>query len=87
MNTVLGYLSKYKLLITSLAILLIIGSVVVRISELSNPELDQDRLSEQQLTIKRVNFNEEAVQTILDLIDSNVDIGSEFTNRNNPFAE
>lgn len=71
------------------AVLLLLIGVVLRINSLNNLPLDQNYLNAESSKIQSVNFNEEAIEQIKALNDSNVsDPGTQLPGgRQNPFNE
>lgn len=73
-----------------LAIVLVVSSLVIlRITALSNIEPDQELLDEQTGRVQSVIFNQDAIEKIEDLRDSNVkEPGTQIQkDRQNPFSE
>lgn len=68
------------------AVVLVLLFAILRINQHSSVELNQQRYDEEISTVKRVDFDQDTIQKILDLNDLNVDIESIFPDsRNNPF--
>lgn len=79
--------AKFKIVLTMTALLLLGGFVLLSINSLTTTELDKDYRDKQLQEIKVVEFDEESIEAIEGLSDTNVRINSDFTNRNNPFSE
>ena len=88
LKILLEYASTYRLALTALAIGGIFAFSIVRISSLSDPELDQVRLQNQTTALKKVRFDETAIDNIQSLVDSGIEIDALFDpNRDeNPFT-
>ncbi|MDX1765586.1 MAG: hypothetical protein R3313_01385 [Candidatus Saccharimonadales bacterium] len=85
-NKVIRITSRYKYLILGGAVIITLLVSVFRINQHSNVDLNQERYDEQYLTIKRINFDLDTIERILELKDLNVDIESIFPDsRTNPF--
>jgi len=71
------------------AVLIILIAVFLRINALSNMPLDQRYLDTESSKIKTVRFNQEAIEQIKELNDSNVTTPKVTlpSNRQNPFNE
>ncbi len=83
-----NYASKYRVTLTSIAILLVFSTAIIRIDRLASPDMNQDRYDEQLETIQRVDFDEDAIKEIRALRDVDVDVDSRFNDRReNPFSE
>lgn len=83
----IGYaISAYRIVLTAAILCIVFGLALLRIDSLSNPTINEEKLAEQQATIKRVNFDNEAITQIQNLVDSGIDINSNFDpGRDNPF--
>lgn len=81
------FVVKNRIILTSLLVLGIGVLASTRITTLTNPEVDTAHLAEQLTTIQSVQFDQDAIERITKLRDSNIDIESNFTDRNNPFNE
>lgn len=81
------YGKKYRVLITILIVVGVFGFAVVRINSLSNPKANEDKLVETLASYKEVKIDDETVEKVRKLIESDVKIDPQFNNRNNPFAE
>lgn len=70
-------------------LLLLVAGVMVRLGGLSNMEPTQEVIDDQSSSVKSVIFNEDAVEEIEALRDSNVkEPGTQVQqNRDNPFSE
>jgi len=76
-----------KIIVTS-AIILGVGVLVLqRIIMLTDPSVDKKHLKEQLSIVEEVKFNDEAIEQITKLNDTNINITSDFTDRNNPFVD
>lgn len=82
-----SYVLKNRTIIASLIILAVGAYSINRITELSQPEIDSSKLNKQLAELKQIQFDEEAIERIQKLNSSNVNIESNFTDRNNPFNE
>ncbi len=82
-------LHQHQTFVVLTIVLSVLIVVIVRINNLSNLPLDQGYLNEQTSQIKNVNFNQNAIDQIKQLNDSNVTApGTELpSNRLNPFNE
>jgi hypothetical protein len=80
---------EHQAFVVMVTALLILIAVFLRINTLSNQPLDQTYLNQEASKLKSVRFNEDAVNQIKALNDSNVkDPGTELPgNRQNPFNE
>lgn len=79
-------LYKYKYIIGAIVVLGIFSFVILRIDALSSPEANQQRYDEGVLQIKKVSFDEEAIETINELNPTNVRVGESINDsRTNPF--
>ena len=81
------YLVTYRVIVVSPLLLVVFSFVVLRTNSQLDPGLNEDRYNEQSVTLKKVTFDEDAIQDIQELIDSGIEINSRFVERNNPFAE
>ena len=81
------YVSKYRVLITVGLIIGALGFSFYRISTLSDPEPSQEKLLEKISEYSKVKIDEEVVQRIESLVDSNIEVNPEFGDRTNPFAD
>lgn len=84
---VVQFALQYHVIITVVVTILLVGFAVFRVSMLSNPSIDQEFIDDKSAELKRVQFDEAAIDRIQNLQDSGVDIESEFSNRENPFNE
>ncbi len=79
---------KYIVLISFVLILSLYGFLVLQISKASQNEPNQDDITAQLNTIKRLRIDEESITKIQQLQDQNVVVQSLFEEaRNNPFKE
>lgn len=71
------------------AVLFVLTAVFLRISALSNTPIDQSYLNQEIEKVKPVQFNQDAIDEIEKLKESNIaDPGTQLpTNRQNPFNE
>jgi hypothetical protein len=81
------FLAKNKIIVTSLVILAVGLFVLHRISILTHPEVDQKHLNEELSKLQGVSFDEEAIKKIDELENSSINIKSDFSDRDNPFAD
>ena len=82
-------INKHEVFVV-LAILLFISAMVIfRLISMSNIEPDQGYIDDQTISIQPIKFDEDAIEKIEDLRDSNVkDLGTQIqNNRENPFSE
>jgi hypothetical protein len=86
LRTTLLFLSQYRILISSLILLLVGMFVLQRINTLTATELDESYRLEKLAEINRVVFDQESIDEIVKLNNSSVEITSNFTDRNNPFV-
>jgi hypothetical protein len=87
LNTATERLLKYRVLITALVLLAGGAFVLTKINQLTETEVDQNYKAKQLQEINVVQFDEDAIDEIKNLNESNINITSDFTNRNNPFAD
>lgn len=82
-------LHSHQAFVVLLAALIVLLLVFIRINTLGNLPLDQKYLNQEVEKIQPVRFNEEAIEQIKALNDSNVtDPGTQLPNdRQNPFNE
>ncbi len=85
-NTLLNFGSRYRIIITSALLLLVGGYVLQRINTLTVTELDIDYKNQRISEIERVEFDQDSIDAIVELNESDVNITSDFAERNNPFA-
>ncbi len=80
---------EHQAFVVIVTVLLILTAVFLRINTLSNQPLDKVYLDQETSKLKSVRFNEDAVDQIKALNDSNVqDPGTQLPgNRQNPFNE
>ena len=80
---------SHQAFVILLAMLLVLTFAVVRINTLSNLPIDQNYINQKKSEIKTVRFNEQAIDQIRQLNESNVQApGTELPqNRQNPFNE
>ena len=82
-----GFVSKYKVILTVGLIVGVLGFAFYRISLLSDPEPNQDKLLEKISEFNNVQIDEDVVDRIKVLVDSNIEVNPEFGNRTNPFSD
>lgn len=82
-------LRAHQLFSVTFVFLLILIVMVLRIRHLSDLPPDQGYIDEQLLKTKTVNFNQQAIEDIQALRDSNVSVPDSQLpgNRQNPFSE
>jgi hypothetical protein len=82
-------LRVHQVFVIVVAVLLVLLAVFIRINELGSMPLDQTYLQQEIDKIKPVKFNQEAIEQIKALNESNVsDPGTRLpANRQNPFNE
>ena len=82
-------LKSHQAFVVLLGVLLVLLVVFLRINSLNSLPIDQSRLNEESAKITPVQFNEEAIEQIKQLSESNVaDPGTQLPgNRHNPFNE
>lgn len=82
-------LRVHQVFVIVVAVLLVLLAVFIRINELGSMPLDQAHLQQESDKIKPVKFNQEAIEQIKALNESNVsDPGTQLpANRQNPFNE
>lgn len=86
LHKTIDFILKFRYILVGFLVVLVLIIAVFRINQHSNVNQNQERYDEQLLTIKRIDFDQDVVQQILDLNDLNIDIDSIFPdNRNNPF--
>lgn len=86
LNKALEFVLKFRYILVGGTVVAVLLLAVFRINVHSSVDINQARYDEELLTIKRVNFDQDVIQQILDLNDLNIDINSIFPdNRNNPF--
>ena len=79
---------RYRIVLTSLGILVVMATAILRVDSLTDPDINQDRYDEQQQTISKVEFDDTAIKQIQALREADVDVDSNFSGgRNNPFSE
>ena len=80
---------KHQAFVVVAIMLLITGFVIYRLFVLSNLEPSPDSIDDQTRSIQAIEFNEEAIEKIEELRDSNVkEPGTQVQeDRNNPFSE
>lgn len=80
---------EHQAFVVVTGVLLILAVVLLRINTLSNMPLDQSYLTNQSMNIKSVRFDQDAIDQIKALNESNVnDPGTQLPgNRQNPFNE
>lgn len=82
-------LHEHQAFVVLVVMLLVLMGVFLRINTLSNQPLDQAYLNQESSKLKSVRFNEDAIDQIKALRESNViDPGTQLpSNRQNPFNE
>ena len=82
-------LHSHQTFVVLVAVLIVLMMVFLRINTLSSIPLDQSYLNQETSKLKSVRFNEDAIEQIKTLNDSNVsDPGTQLPqNRQNPFNE
>ncbi len=81
------YIAKYRVVITIFVLVGVFGFAVFRINELSDPQPNEAYLAEAITVYKPVKIDEQTVEDIRKLIESNVEVEPQFNNRDNPFSE
>ena len=80
-------LSLYRTALTAVVLCGVFAFAIIRIDMLSNPPANESRLDEQTSVLRKVNFDQEVIDQIQDLVDSGITIDAEFDpNRDNPFT-
>ncbi len=81
--------SSHQAFVIVIIFLTIFAVVIYRLTILSNLQPDQTLIDDQTATLKSINFNQDAIDKIEELKDSNVKSpGTQVQkNRQNPFAE
>lgn len=74
-----------KVLVTSMLLLAFGSFAVIRVNRLTMTAVDEGHLKQELSNVESVTFNQSAITQIKSLNDTNIEITSEFTNRNNPF--
>ncbi len=79
----------HEAFVIATVVLLLLMGVILRINTLSNLPVDEGYFTEKTDQVKSVTFDQDAIEKIEELRDSNVTApGAELpTNRNNPFTE
>jgi hypothetical protein len=79
----------HQVFVVTLALLILLIAVVMRVSTLSNLGPDQNYLNQQASKVQVVNFKEDAIKEIESLRDSNVTVPATQlpSGRQNPFSE
>ncbi len=82
-------LNSHQLFIVMLVVLLVLLAVFFRINALNNLDVDQRYVDRESANIKTTTFNEEAIEAIKELNDSNVAVPQTElpSSRQNPFNE
>lgn len=82
-------LHGHQAFVVIITVLLVLTAVFLRISSLSNAPIDQNYLNQEVEKVKPVQFNQDAIEEIEKLKDSNInDPGTQLPeNRQNPFNE
>ena len=80
------YIQRYKYVLTSLVVFLIFYFVIARINSFANIELDQEKYDQGIVELKRITFDEEAIEKIKALQNRDVTVDTDLpSNRDNPF--
>lgn len=80
------YIQRYKYVLTSLVVFLIFYFVIARINSFTNIELDQEKYDQGIVELKRITFDEEAIEKIKALQNRDVTVDTDLpSNRDNPF--
>ncbi len=81
-------LLEQKLVVTAVLMLGIGAYTLMRINTLTDPQVDQDYLEEQESLYEVVEFDQEAIERISNLEDTDINVTSDIdSGRNNPFAD
>lgn len=84
----LGFVRQYIAFIFVIVILLIYGFLIFKIGMIATVEPDEDAVTQQLNTTKRLRIDQQAVDKILQLEDRNIGVKSLFKSaRDNPFQE
>jgi len=79
---------KYRFSLTIVVIVGVFAFAIYRVDSLANPDINQDRFLEQIQTVKKVSFDEAAVEAIQELEQTDVQVDPELIDdRDNPFSE
>ena len=81
------FILENKIIVTSVLMLSIGVFVLQRINGLTEPEVHQGHLQSQLNSVEEVTFDEKAIEQITELNETNINITSDFTDRNNPFVD
>lgn len=82
------YIYTYRYGLIGMIVLGVFGYVIFQIDSLTNIERDENRYEKEVGEIKKIEFNEEAIVTIEQLRDLNVEVNPSFDqNRTNPFED
>jgi len=84
---IMNVITVNRTLFTAMIILLAGSFILIRINSYSRPKLDEVYLKEQLLTLTNIEFDQVAIDKIQELVKTNVNITSNFTQRDNPFAD
>jgi len=88
LKSLLQRLSKYAVIISVIAVLLIYCFLVLRINMLSQHEPSETEVNDQLKTSNRLKIDQESIAKIEKLEDQNISVQSLFKNaRDNPFSE
>lgn len=81
--------AAHQAFVVVICVLMVLLAVFMRITTLDNLPIDQDYLTKKTAEVKPVKFNEEAIEKIKALSESNVvDPGTQLpSDRQNPFSE
>ena len=76
-----------KIVVTSVTMLVIGIFVLHRINSLTAPTVHDGHLKELLKSVDEVTFDDAAIQQISELNETNIQITSDFTDRDNPFVD
>ena len=82
-----SYVVKYSFILTVAILAGLFIFTVTRINALSDPVTDNDYLIQTLSGYKEVSIDEETVEKIKQLVESDIEINAEFNSRENPFSE
>lgn len=87
-KSTLGKIQRYMVFLSIVGILLVYSFLVLRISTLSQAEPNEDQITEQANTVKRLRIDQTSIDKIEQLEDQNIAVQSLFQEaRNNPFQD
>ena len=82
----LPIIQKNRYLIGGIIVLIVFGFTIYRIDSLASPAMNQDRYNQGILELKKVEFNETAINRINELQKSDVNVRENIDeSRTNPF--